>query len=132
MGTVSKRTWIIIFATMALALMAGAAAAVYSIARAGFHKPLDNVFGDQHLKTTVALVELHRIRFGSYPASLSELRFTGEWDAIALTSVSYCAAADRQSYYVTVVRGWVAKPSLTMPPEFWQGTGYRPESGPCK
>jgi hypothetical protein len=31
---------------------------------------------------------LHKVRYGKYPDSLSDLKFTGEWDQIALQSVS--------------------------------------------
>jgi hypothetical protein len=39
----------------------------YQFVQMGFHKGPDHMFGDQHLKTTVALLELHRVRSGSYP-----------------------------------------------------------------
>ena len=90
----------------------------------------DQMFGDQHLKTVVALVELHKVRYGSYPASLNDLKFIGDWDEIALNSVSYIASSDRQHYYVEVERGWVGKPALDLPAEFWQGTGYDPQLKP--
>ena len=32
----------------------------------------DNKFGDQHLKTTIALLELYKTRHGHYPNQLSE------------------------------------------------------------
>jgi hypothetical protein len=48
----------------------------------GYHirnyKGPDNMFGDQHLKTAVALIELHKVRYGKYPDSLRDLRFTGQ------------------------------------------------------
>src|SRR6266403_3451922 len=84
----------------------------------------DNLFGDQHLKTTVALIELHKVRFGKYPGSLSDLKFTGQWDQIALQSVRYYPNADRTAYYIEVETGWIGKPDLKMPDEFWRGTGY--------
>jgi hypothetical protein len=89
-----------------------------------FQEEADKTFGDQHLKTSVALIELHKLRYGSYPANLKDLKFTGEWDRIALQSVDYKAGDDRQSYYIEVKRGWVGKPELNMPEEFWQNTGY--------
>jgi len=82
------------------------------------------MFGDQHLKTAVALIELHKVRYGKYPGSLVDLRFTGQWDQIALQSVSYYPNADRSAYYIEVNRGWIGKPTLEMPAEFWAGTGY--------
>ena len=82
------------------------------------------MFGDQHLKTTISLLELHKLRYGHYPQSLKELRFVGDWDQIALSAVRYYPAPDGSKYYVEVTRGWVGKPVLEYPPEFWQGTGY--------
>ena len=87
----------------------------------------DNEFGDQHLKTTVALVELHRVRYGHYPRALTDLKFLGSWDPIALSNVSYAPSEDLSRYYVEVRRGWIGRPSLSIPAEFWQGTGYDPQ-----
>lgn len=127
----SMKTWILVLGAVALCLVAIALLGVYWFIKSGGTRPIDNMFGDQHLKTTVALVELHRTRYGVYPRALSELKFSGQWDAIALQAVSYCAAEDRQSYFVTVMRGWAGQPELTMPAEFWRGTGFNPRVGPC-
>ena len=54
-----------------------------------FQKQADAKFGDQHFKTAISLVELHKVRTGSYPQKLSDLKFTGDWDSIALNSVEY-------------------------------------------
>jgi hypothetical protein len=98
--------------------------AIHFIVKAGITSAPDNVFGDQHLKTAVALIELHKVRYGSYPASLSHLKFIGQWDPIALQNVRYYPNANRTAYYVEVERGWVGRPDLKMPDEFWRGTGY--------
>ena len=122
--------------TIAILLCAGAvfcALFIFSVIAAfqGFSKMIpggpDQMFGDQHLKTTVALLELHKVRYKKYPASLKDLKFIGDWDLIALRSVSYLPNKDRTAYYVEVQRGWIGKPHLEMPREFWQGTGYRPK-----
>ena len=97
---------------------------IHYLGASGLTRPMDNMFGDQHLKTAVALIELHKIRYGRYPQTLRELRFTGQWDQLALNSVRYDAAPDGSKYYVEVVRGWMGKPVLNMDPKFWQGTGY--------
>jgi hypothetical protein len=81
----------------------------------------DAKFGDQHFKTVIALVELHKLRSGSYPEQLKDLRFTGDWDAIAINSVDYKRVAG--GYELNVVRGWIGKPTLSYPPEFWRGLG---------
>jgi hypothetical protein len=98
----------------------------------GITKWPDSQFGDQHLKTTVALIELHKVRFGKYPGSLSDLKFTGQWDQIGLQSVSYYPNSDRTAYYIEVETGWIGKPDLKMPDEFWQGTGYTTSLKPSK
>ena len=118
-----------------LMLLVIAAIVVVSVARSGVTRPLDDMFGDQHLKTVVALVELHKVRYGVYPSRLSELKFTGQWDKIHIHAVSYCAAEDRQSYYVEVQQGWAFKPgdlAREQSAEYWQGTGFRRELGPCQ
>jgi hypothetical protein len=84
-------------------------------------KQADSKFGDQHFKTAIALVELHKLRTGSYPQSLKDLQFTGDWDAIALGSVEYRRL--EFGYELNVTRGWVSKPDLSYPKEFWQGLG---------
>ncbi len=91
----------------------------------GITRGPDKVFGDQYLKTAVALIELHKVRNGHYPSTLSDLQYTGQWDAIALNKVFYQASADLNSYYVEVSVGWMGKPeNLQMSEGFWQGTGY--------
>ena len=91
------------------------------LAACDFQKQADAKFGDQHFKTVIALVELHKIRTGTYPNSLKDLKFTGEWDAIALGSVEYKKL--EAGYELNVTRGWVAQPELAYPKEFWSGLG---------
>src|ERR1051326_1286765 len=102
------------------------------ITTSGITRIPDNLFGDQHLKTAVALIELHKVRVGKYPGSLSDLKFTGQWDQIALQSVRYYPNADRTAYYIEVETGWISKPDLEMPDEFWRGTGYTMSLKPPK
>ncbi len=86
-----------------------------------FQKQADAEFGDQHFKTAIALIELHKVRFGEYPKTLADLRFTGGWDDIALSSVQYKRLSN--GYELDVVHGWVGQPTLTYPAEFWHGLG---------
>lgn len=86
-----------------------------------FQKEADQKFGDQHFKTAISLIELHKVRFGEYPSALTDLKFTGEWDQIALNSVDYKRVGN--GYELNVLRGWVAKPELKYPDEFWKGLG---------
>jgi hypothetical protein len=105
---------------------------IVMVVRSGVTRPIDNEFGDQHLKTAVALIELHKVRNGHYPQQLSDLRFLGGWDGMSLGSVDYCANADGTAYFIEVTRGWVGRPLLKMPDDFWRGTGFDPNLGPCK
>lgn len=128
----SWKQWLALFVVLAAIALGLSTYVIYRVIASGATKPLDNMFGDQHLKTTVALVELHKTRYGAYPARIADLTFVGQWDMIALGAVSYCASADRQAYFVEVRRGWAARPDLHLPDEFWQGTGYSPAVGPCR
>jgi hypothetical protein len=121
-----RRTFLtvaVIGVVLAVALV-GVAFLIHSIIASGITQGPDNTFGDQHLKTAVALIELHKVRYGEYPDSLRGLRFTGQWDQIALQRVSYYPNADHSAYYIEVEQGWIGKPTLEMPDEFWRGTGY--------
>jgi len=91
------------------------------LAGCDFQMQADTRFGDQHFKTTIALVELHKVRTGAYPESLKDLKFTGDRDALATSSVGYKKLD--VGYELNVTRGWVAKPGLNYPKAFWQGLG---------
>ena len=122
-----SRAWLwvlLLIGGLSIATIIAGIVAYRCVIASGITRSLDNKFGDQHLKTAVALVELRKVRFGRYPDSLRDLKFTGEWDQIALMSVRYYASPNRDAYYIEVERGWMGKPTFTMPPEFWKGTGY--------
>jgi hypothetical protein len=82
------------------------------------------VFGDsdQRFKTAVALIELHRVRFGSYPTSLDNLKFIGYRDRTSLAGVKYELLPD--GYSLDVV-GSGKPPDLTYSSDFWRGLGLR-------
>ena len=114
----------VVVALAGLVVVGGGYLAVRSFLNADFTRSADNKFGDQHLKTVVALIELHKLRYGRYPASLEDLKFVGDWDQIALHNVVYVTNPAGSAYYVEVSRGWIGTPTFPMPPEFWQNTGY--------
>lgn len=89
----------------------------------GFQQRADAQFGDQHFKTAISLIELHKVRTGSYPETLADLRFTGAWDQLAIASVEYKRLDT--GYELNVVRGWVGRPKLSYPAEFWRGLGLQ-------
>jgi hypothetical protein len=124
------RIWLIVAAGALVAtgcVAFGAYHLYHLIAKADFAKGLDQQFGDQDLKSAVALIELHKIRNGRYPQKLADLRYLGSWDAIWTQNVRYVVADDGMSYFVEVQRGWIGKPTLDMPADFWRGTGYNPK-----
>lgn len=82
---------------------------------------MERKFGDQHFKTAISLIELHKIRYGEYPETISDLRFTGDWDAIALQSVDYERVSE--GYRLKVKRNIGINHDVEYPDEFWQGLG---------
>jgi hypothetical protein len=91
---------------------------------------INNQFGDQWLKSAVAQIELHKLRYGKYPKTLQDLRYLGPMDASILYNVAYNPNADLTAYYVEVSNGFLGKPNLEYPDEFWQGTGFRKDLKP--
>ena len=81
----------------------------------------DEKFGDQHFKSAIAAIELHNTRTGSYPESLRDLEYLGDWDLIWLDSVRYEKV--ESGYNLFIDRGWVGEPSLTLPAGYKTGLG---------
>jgi len=89
-----------------------------------FGEEADEKFGDQNFKTSIALIELHNVRNGSYPDSLDDIEYTGDWDAIYLNGVEYTKL--EEGYELNLTRGWAGMPDeLIYPPEFWNGLGLK-------
>jgi len=86
-----------------------------------FQDDANRRFGDQHFKTVISLVELHKIRTGSYPKSLNDIQFKGDWDAIAISSVEY--EKTESGYNLKLINGWAGMPKLSYPKAFWKGLG---------
>ena len=88
----------------------------------GFKEQANQQFGDQHFKTAISLIELHKIREGVYPESLDSLKYIGDWDGIIFTSVEY-KKIDK-GYELNLTNGWLGKPEeLKYPKDFWKGLG---------
>ena len=105
-----------------VAVIAGALALVFA-GCGPFRQQADAQFGDQNFKSAIALIELHKVRFGNYPDSLADLRFTGLWDQNYISAVEYKKLDD--GYELNVTRGWIGEPDLRYPAEFWRGIGIR-------
>ncbi|WP_343747407.1 hypothetical protein [Fluviicola sp.] len=84
----------------------------------------NKAFGDQHFKTAISLIELHKVRTGSYPESLDSLKYLGDWDQIVYGSVKYKKLVD--GYELDLTKGWIGKPkTLKYPADFWKGLGCK-------
>jgi hypothetical protein len=89
-----------------------------------FTEMADRQFGDQHFKSSIALIELHKTRYGEYPDSLDDLKFIGDWDGIFLSRVEYKKLPN--GYKLDLVSGWIGMPEgLTYPADFWKGLGLK-------
>lgn len=87
-----------------------------------FKEQANQQFGDQHFKTAIALVELHKLREGEYPQTLNDLKYVGDWDRIIFSSVKYTKLDD--GYELDLINGWMGKPEeLEYPDDFWKGLG---------
>lgn len=79
-------------------------------------------FGDQHFKTAIALIELHKTREGEYPETLDQLKYVGDWDGMIFSSVKYTRVDG--GYDLDLTNGWMGKPDeLGYPKDFWKGLG---------
>jgi len=88
----------------------------------GFKEKANQQFGDQHFKTAIALIELHKVREGEYPEVLDSLKYIGDWDNMIFNSVAYKRLDE--GYQLDLTNGWMGKPEdLNYPDDFWNGLG---------
>ena len=78
---------------------------------------------DQRFKTALALIELHRVRFETYPESLEDLQFLGPFDHRLLRGLRYEKLSDGYALEIAMPKG--ANPGLSYPSDFWRGLGIR-------
>lgn len=83
----------------------------------------DEIFGKQNFVSAISLIELHKVRNGSYPKNLKELQYLGDWDSIWLSAVRYEKTKDGYNLYIE--RGWVGEPDLKFPIGFKKGLGLQ-------
>jgi hypothetical protein len=88
-----------------------------------------NMLVDQEFKKAIAHIELHKLRNGVYPNSLSELQFLSALDSSMLLYVEYERLDSVYELNITMefpVLGEQEKTKevqLKYPPEFWKGLG---------
>ncbi|MGH1365620.1 MAG: hypothetical protein ACRBF0_18805 [Calditrichia bacterium] len=83
----------------------------------------DQKFGTQNFVSAVSIIELHKLRNGTYPKSLIDLEFLGDWDGIWLSAVRYEINDDGYNLYLE--RGWAGTANLEFPVKFKQGLGIK-------
>jgi len=87
-----------------------------------------SVGADERFKRAIALIELHRTRFGSYPRTLMDLQFLHPSDYTILAGMRYEPLPD--GYALDVVLPPSTKLDLSYPADFWLGLGLRRTSVP--
>lgn len=91
---------------------------------------MQTMLGDMEFKKAIAQIELHKLRNGHYPNSLSELQFLSVMDSSVMSNVDYTRL---DSVYELNLKmkyfGLDGKKGdaivLSYPPEFWAGLGCR-------
>jgi hypothetical protein len=91
-------------------------------------KQAQEMLADQEFKKAIAQIELHKLRNGNYPASLSELEFLTQIDSSFFSVVAYTRLDSgyelnlemRSASFTNDTTGSV---DLHYPPEFWKGLG---------
>jgi hypothetical protein len=86
------------------------------------------MMADQQFKSAIAQVELHKLRNGAYPNSLSELQFLSAMDSSMFHSIKYTRLDTAYEMNIDLdVPSFDGKSkkriNLTYPPEFWKGLG---------
>jgi hypothetical protein len=90
-----------------------------------FKKHSAQQFNDQHFKTAIALIELHKLREGVYPESLDSIKYLGDWDKVIYHAVEYTKLEN--GYELNLADNiWGNQPvELQYPADFWRGLGLK-------
>jgi hypothetical protein len=107
--------------TIAIALSVCALIMSVACVDEAFMKESAAKFADQHFKTAIGLIELHKIRTGEYPARLEDAQFAGDWDKLGFENVKYERLAE--GYSLDVIGPDDTSARLSYPDEFWKGLG---------
>jgi hypothetical protein len=86
------------------------------------------MIADQEFKRALANIELHKLRTGSYPVSLSDLKFLSAMDSTMFGYVEYTRLDTAYELNVkmdvpSLTDGTSQKLELRYPAEFWNGLG---------
>jgi len=78
---------------------------------------------DKRFKRAIALIELHRTRFGAYPRTLKDLQFLDQSDYTMLAGTRYELLPD--GYALDVIVPPTTKLEFSYTADFWRGLGLR-------
>ena len=86
------------------------------------------MMADQEFKKAIAQIELHKLRNGSYPSSLSELKFLTAMDSSIFNYVEYTSLdsvyeLNLNMEFPTLSGEEMQRVELQYPSEFWKGLG---------
>lgn len=86
------------------------------------------MLGDWEFKKAIAQIELHKLRNGNYPNSLSDLKFLSQMDSSMFSLVEYTRydsvyELNLKMEFATLDGKEMKKVNLHYPPEFWKGLG---------
>ena len=91
---------------------------------------LQKVLGSKSQKPGGAFPDPHPRQFATNLFIMRDLKFTGDWDQIALMNVHYYPSANRDAYYIEVERGWMGNRLSRCPPNFGRALVIRHRSNP--
>lgn len=84
----------------------------------------NSVFGDQHFKTAISLIELHKLRVGEYPIELNRIKYLGTFDSAIFGYVKYKKLDE--GYQLDLLNSYMGRPvDLKYPEDFWKGLGIK-------
>jgi hypothetical protein len=88
----------------------------------------NQMMADWEFKTAIAQIELHKVRNGNYPNSLSELKFLSAMDSSMFSYVDYTRLdsvyeLNLNMEFPSFDGKKTKRVNLQYPPEFWKGLG---------
>ncbi len=87
-------------------------------------KELDKLHADRCFKSAIAVLELHKLRFGKYPDAFNKLLFLNAFEKKEIEYVEYKKLPNGYELNLIIAK-FKSEINLNYPSEFWQGLGLR-------
>ncbi|MEI9917458.1 MAG: hypothetical protein WDO14_01500 [Bacteroidota bacterium] len=88
---------------------------------------LQKMMADQQFTKGIAFIELHKVRYGSYPESFKDLKFLSAMDSTMSSQLDYKRLENGYELNIKGVfmniSGDPSPVTLKYPAEFWEGLG---------